>query len=238
MTNYWAIAIGVNRYQFFQPLLYAQWDAQSLYRYWVETAQFSPRRCRLLIDAAPVIDGETALPTRGGIQQQLAEICRAIQPEDVLWCFFSGYGMQHEGADYLMPIDGNPERVTTTGIAVADLMRQIRQAPTDNILVLLDLKRPPEVPAEVRLGAPTAVLAEEYGLATILACRADQSSHETLALRQGLFTQALLEGLSEHNAVTLEQLTQYLGDRLPDLSDRHWRPRQEPVFLIPPDKRY
>ncbi|MGF1498702.1 MAG: caspase domain-containing protein [Elainellaceae cyanobacterium] len=238
MTNYWAIAIGINQYQRLEPLLYAQWDAQSLHRYWLETAQFAPRRCRLLADTAPAIAGESALPTADRIQHQIAQVCRDVRPTDVLWCFFSGYGMQHEGADYLMPIDGDPDQVAATGVAVGDLMRQLRRAATDNILLLLDMKRPPQAPASLRLGAPTAALAEEYGLATILSCRADQTSHETLALRQGLFTHALLEGLAEHNSVTLEQITQYLSDRLPELSDRHWRPRQDPVFLIPPDQSY
>jgi uncharacterized caspase-like protein len=52
---------------------------------------------------------------------------------------------------------------------------------------------------------------------------------------RGLFTTTLLEALTYyHTDTTLEKLEQYLRDRLPELSQHHWRPIQTPLLVIPP----
>ena len=40
----------------------------------------------------------------------------------LLWVFFSGHGAQLGYADYLLPIDGEPDNIRETGIAIADLI--------------------------------------------------------------------------------------------------------------------
>lgn len=240
MTNYWAIAIGINQYQHLQPLMYAQRDAYAIQQFLLQEAQFPGSQCRLLTDTSPAIGEHSTIPTRENIQHFVVQICQqAIQPQDVLWFFWSGYAVQHQERDYLLPIDGDPTQPVATGIPMSELFATLRTAPTQNIVVLLDMKRGSStLNEEPRLGYHSLALASEHKLAAFLACQPDQFSHETLALRQGLFTTALLEGLRSYGCVTLAHLAQYLSDRLPELSQQHWRPQQVPAVSIPAELRY
>jgi Caspase domain len=238
MANYWAIAIGINQYQSFQPLIYAQRDAQLFRDFLVAEGGFEADHCLLMTDGSSAPD-HVAYPSRGNIQARIVQICQQIlRPGDLLWCFFSGYGVRFRGADYLMPVDSDPSQVETTGIPMESIYRLLDAAPTNDIIVVLDINRSQSSLTGEGVGAETAALAKKYGIATILSCLPEQFSHETLALRQGLFTSALVEAIRYQGCVTLEQLVEYLGDRLPQLSEHHWRPRQEPFAIIPPEKEY
>jgi hypothetical protein len=238
MANYWAIAIGINQYQSFQPLIYAQRDAQMFRDFLVNEGGFDADHCLLMTDSAFAPD-HIAYPSRGNIQARIVQVCQQIlRPGDLLWCFFSGYGVRFQGRDYLMPVDSDPMQVETTGVPMEAIYRLLDAAPTDNIVMVLDINRSQSALSGEGVGKQIAALAKEYGIATILSCLPEQFSHETLALRQGLFTSALVEAMRYQGCVTLEQVVQYLGDRLPQLSEHHWRPRQEPFAIIPPEKEY
>lgn len=238
MTNYWAIAIGINQYPQLQPLVYAERDAQSLIQSLINDAGFLPDSCVRLTDSSPDAAWGPTTPDRAGIQMAIAQVCQRLKPGDCLWLFFSGYGMHYQGKDYLLPQDGDPTQPAQTGLSVEFLYSLLQAAPTKNLLVLLDINRSQGVLSGVSAGTHTAALAEQYGIPTLLSCRPNQFSHETIALRHGLFTAAVLEGLKRPGCVTLEHLVQFLQTRLPELSDHHWRPRQEPLAVIPDDLRY
>ncbi|GAB4464063.1 MAG: hypothetical protein OHK0037_17650 [Elainellaceae cyanobacterium] len=238
MTNYWAIAIGINQYPQLQPLVYAERDAQSLIQSLINDAGFLPDSCVRLTDSSPPAAWGTTKPDRAGIQMAIAQVCQRLKPGDCLWLFFSGYGMHYQGKDYLLPQDGDPTQPAQTGLSVEFLYSLLQAAPTKNLLVLLDMNRSQGVLSGVSAGIHTAALAEQYGIPTLLSCRQNQLSHETIALRHGLFTEAVIEGLKRPGCVTLEHLVQFLQTRLPELSDHHWRPRQEPLAVIPDDLRY
>jgi hypothetical protein len=239
MTSYWAIAIGINQYKFFQPLIYAQRDARAMRDFWVGETGFAPDQCLMLIDSNATVDRGAIYPNRENIRDYVTQLCQEQLPAGgFLWCFFSGYGMQFEGQDYLMPIDGDPEQVATTGIPIEEVFKLLKTAPTDKILLTLDMNRSKNALAGEGIGEQTIALADTYGIATLLSCQPGQTSHETLALRQGLFTAALLEGLRYRGCVTPDSLAHYLSDRLPALSDYHWRPKQQSLAVIPVEQRH
>ncbi|MFQ3629168.1 MAG: caspase family protein, partial [Cyanobacteriota bacterium] len=220
------------------PLVYAERDAQSLIQSLINDAGFLPDYCVRLTDNSPPAAWGATTPDRTGIQTAIAQVCQRLKPSDCLWLFFSGYGMHYQGKDYLMPQDSDPTQPAQTGLSVEFLYSLLQAAPTKNLLVLLDINRSQGVLSGVSAGAHTAALAEQYGIPTVLSCRQNQLSHETIALRHGLFTAAVLEGLKRPGCVTLEHLVQFLQTRLPELSDHHWRPRQEPLAIIPDNLRY
>lgn len=239
----YAIAIGINQYEQFQPLHYAVRDAQAVQIYLkeaqpIDRAQPERTRVVLLSDSSPIQPSNT-YPTRAHIQAALSYIVRQPQnPADCLWVFFSGYGVEVNGQDYLMPIDGDPTRVEETGIAIAQIFSILQTAATRNILLLLDINRSQSATANARVGEQTAAIAAQTGIATILSCQPDQFAHETLALRHGLFTAAVLEGLRYGNCTTIDHLVQFLTPRLAELSEHHWRPRQEPLAIVSAQQRY
>lgn len=234
-----AITIGINQYDFFQPLLYAQRDAQALRDFLIGEAGFLPDSCLLLTDTSPAIHQHNTYPSRDNIQHYLTQICQEkLKPGDLLWFFFSGYGVKFEGKDYLLPAGSNPAQIPTTALAVETIFTWLQQAPTDNIVVMLDFNRSQSVSGWDGVGEQAAALADRLGIPTLMSCQPDQFSHETLALRQGLFTAALLEGMRYHGCVTLDSLANFLAERLPELSEHHLRPKQQPLMVLPTSQRY
>ena len=240
MKHHACIAIGINQYQLLQPLSYAQEDAEALYGFLTSEAGFAPDGCLLMTDSSPSLWGQSTYPNRENILRLTQSLCAEhLQQGDLLWCFFSGYGVSYEGKDYLMPVDGNPADIPGTGIPVELLFNTLKNAPTETVLVLVDMNRSQIVKAGETIGSQTAELARELEIPTVLSCRPNQVSRETSALRQGFFTTALLEGLRSGQCMTLKGLDRFLSDRLPELCDHHLRPKQEPLMVVnPPGKAH
>lgn len=238
MANYWAIIVGINQYQFLQPLMHAQNDALALRQFLVESAGFRPECCLLLSEGLGATGYAAIHPDRSSITRAIQNVQAKLQPDDLLWIFFSGYGVQLEQADYLMPLEGDPGQIAQTGIAIEGLMTMLSQAPTHNIVLALDINRSQGALANQTIGSQTLQLAKTRDIPTLLSCQPEQFSHETLALRHGLFTAALLEGMGAHGCVTLDQIAIYLSQRLPQLCDHHWRPIQNSVAVLPGQQKF
>lgn len=244
MGKTFIVATGINQYQIFQPLNYAQHDAQALWDFGVYQAGLSPGQCVLLTDISGPIEGRSTYPNRETIEGWIDYICREgtlgglpITAADQLWWFFSGYGVSYEGSDYLMPIEGDPAAVEGTGISMRSLFTRLKQIPTSNILVMLDINRATSTQSGSLLGSQTSQLAREMEIPTLLSCQPGQFCQETSDLRHGLFAAALLEGLRSGECNTLARLEEYLGRRLQELSDHHMRPSQQPLMVVaPPEK--
>lgn len=237
MKNHWAIAIGINQYQRFQPLSYAKHDAEGLHNFLVNEIGFSSEQCLLFTDTSPPVLGKPTYPNRENIQEWLNQISKNnLQPGDIFWFFFSGYGVSTSAEDYLMPIDGNPDLLNETAISIQSLFTTLKAFPTDNHIVLLDMNRSQGIRTGETIGSQTMELAKKLGIPTILSCQPSQFSRETSTLQHGFFTAALLEGLRSRRCQTWEKLDNYLSDRLPQLSEQHWRPRQEPLIIFPLEK--
>lgn len=238
MVKHWAIAIGINQYQFLQPLRYAQQDAQALHDFWVEEVGFPFDQCLLLTDTSSPRADRATYPTQATVRTWIDHFCQQfVQPGDLVWCFFSGYGAVYQGQDYLMPIDGDPADIPGTGISVRSLLEQFAATAAETALVVLDMNRTQGIQFDEVLSTQTLELARRLNLATILSCEPGEFSHETVNLRHGCFTAALLEGLRSGKCDTLVDLDAFLRDRLPELAEHHWQPAQHPVVVVnPPEK--
>lgn len=233
MANNWAIAIGVNQYQFFQPLGCAQADAEALKDFLVVEAGFFQQQCLLMTDTSPPLGDRSTYPTKENILLLLEDLAAACwQPQDRLWFFFSGYGINHNGQDYLMPIEANPAHIEETGIELRALMQNLQLARLDT-LILLDINRAYASQANTLIGQEAIELAQELQIPTIISCQPEQFSHESTELGHGFFTAAVLEALRSGNGKTLEDLERYLSLRTPELCQHYWRPTQNPVTIIP-----
>ncbi|MBW4693921.1 MAG: caspase family protein [Lyngbya sp. HA4199-MV5] len=234
----WAISIGINQYQSFQPLSYAQHDAQAIQQFLVDAVGVPAEQCVLLTETSPPLWEKSTYPDRDTIQNWLDFITqKCVQPGDVLWFFFSGYGMCQQGQDYLIPIAGNPSAVQGTALPMETIFRSLRRISDATVLVLLDVNRNESSFSYETVGNHTAHLASITGIPTILSCQPGQFSRETSALGHGFFTAALLESLHSPQGTTIAALDQMLSARLPALSEHYWRPIQQPVTVCPPEKR-
>lgn len=239
MANQWALIIGINQYKAIQPLMYAQPDAVGLRNFFVDELGVSVHSCTLLTDISAAVEPHAYMPLRDEIEHQLQTLCRdRVQPDDLLWVFFSGYGLAEGGQDYWMTLDSEPGKLADTGIPLTRIFEILGSAKTDQIVLAMDMNRSQGAIGHRDIGAQTLTLAKDYGITTFLSCQPEQFSHETMYVRHGLFTKALLEGLRYHGCITASQLAAYVGDRVPELCEHHCRPRQDPVVVMSPAQKF
>ncbi|MFN5513543.1 MAG: SUMF1/EgtB/PvdO family nonheme iron enzyme, partial [Cyanobacteriota bacterium] len=241
--NNWAIAIGVNQYDFLPAddhLKYAVNDAVKVGRFLCEGARFPPENVLLCCD-----DGAAAQrrPTRNALRHLLRKEIARAKGADNFWFFYAGHGIVHERQDFLLPCDGNPDDLTDTAIPISFVTDCLRECDAVNVVMVMDMCRN-RVRGEAEggrdigqgMGEQTLELAKERGIVTLFSCSRGERSYEIPALEQGVFTYALLEGLERHT--TPRALEQYLSQRVPALNREHGKRIQTPRVIPEPGFKY
>ncbi len=245
MTNYSCIAVGINRYQFVEPLNYAEGDAQGLVRLLTEEMGVPRERCVLLTDGSPMVSDRPTYPNYSNISSWLDNLdpsgnnigdsftTQVDIQSDALWFFFSGHGVHWQGEDYLLPVDSNLSDLPYRGIGATTLLHALKKQGTAKILVLLDIDRSPGLGMENPVGERFSQLAQELDISLIQSVSPQECSYERKELGRGLFAAALGEALSYHRQdLTLQNLSQYLTERLPELGNHHGVPPQHPLIQL------
>ncbi|NEP76135.1 MAG: peptidase C14 [Okeania sp. SIO2G4] len=234
MKNYACIAIGINQYEFIQPLSYAKQDAEALHSFLLNETNFSPEQCLLLTDSnlLPIWEQPT-YPCKENLLNLIEDFCQhQLQKENFIWYFFSGYGVVYQNQDYIMPIDGNPQDPETTGISIKKLLETLKIYPTGQVLVILDVNHNRLMEMDNQVGVQAAEVARELGIPLLMSCCPQQFSYETSALRLGFFTAAIIEGLRYGKCKTLKELDSFLSNRLPELSAQYLQQKQNHLIMV------
>ena len=135
MANQACISIGINRYQSLQPLSYGVADAVAMEHFFLDAAGWDAEQCLLLTDTSAAIGNQSTLPNRENIDRWLKKWCwDTLKSGDLLWLFFSGYGMTTGDDDYLMPIDGNPADLANTCLSITQLYRQLHEVGANGLI--------------------------------------------------------------------------------------------------------
>ncbi|MDZ7994454.1 MAG: SUMF1/EgtB/PvdO family nonheme iron enzyme [Nostoc sp. EfeVER01] len=235
MAKNWAIAIGINHYDYLQPLNYAKRDAQLMQEFLGNEAGFE--RIFFFSDDSPELAGKSTRPTRTNLLRVLRQLFdnSFMGAGDNFWFFFSGHGIRYADRDYLMPCDGDPEDIENTAIAINFVSERLRRCGADNVVLILDACRNEGKKTGEGIGRQTAEEARQQGVISIFSCIPQQYSYEIEALQQGAFTTALLEGLGiQGRCATVERLEQYLKFRVPELVRQHKNTRQTPYVIAEP----
>jgi uncharacterized caspase-like protein len=239
-----AIIIGINQYRFMQPLKYAKRDAELFFDFLSQEAGFHKEHVFLFTDDSLPVESKTTEPFRANLMRVLRQFSeqlsdRPSEKGDSFWFFFSGHGIRYGDRDYLMPLDGDPDNINSTGISTYDITDCLRRCNSDNIVLILDACRSQGRKGE-GIGRQTEAKLREAGIITIFSCNPNQASYEIESLQQGAFTVALLEGLGDQGrCATVEQLNQYLKNRVPEVVNQHHtsRAKQDPYVIAEPIER-
>jgi formylglycine-generating enzyme required for sulfatase activity len=194
-------------------------------------------------------------PTRGNIVFRLGWLADRVEPGDTVLVFFSGHGVELEGASYLLTYEADPRNdavLAATALPTRDIRRLLSALPASNLLVLIDACR-----SEPRNGKGVDDNRMKGGLArdlvktkqaaerprpddpnvvTIFACHKGERSYESAALGHGFFTWALIEALQGKAAgrdgkVRVPDVARYLETQVPRVSEREQGQRQTPWVM-------
>ncbi len=213
----WALVVGINSYQYADPLNAAVSDARSV-------ADALPRlgfhEVRVLLDAQA---------TKAEFERIVyGEFKDKMGPNDRLFVFWAGHGITvklprggEEG--YLMPVDGDPKRPELTAIAMDEVRKLGKRVNAKHVFVAIDacfsgfaLTR--DIGVDAVPDAELAAAMEEPVVQVLTAGRRGQKAVEEEG--HGLFTRRLLDGLrgladqERRGFVTVTQLAGWLSPRV------------------------
>ncbi|WP_347272277.1 SUMF1/EgtB/PvdO family nonheme iron enzyme [Pseudanabaena sp. FACHB-1998] len=238
MAN-WAIAIGVNQYEFLHPLKYAKNDALHICNFLGNEAKFD--RIFYFSDDSPDFEGRTTKPFRNNLLRVFNGLAnKPLRDGDNFWFFFAGHGiLGNDGIDYLMPSDGDPDNVADTGISVNRVIQNLRLSGAGNVILALDacrnqVRRNGTTRSGEGIGRETEQIAKIADVISIAACSPTEYSYEIEELKHGAFTYALVEGLGvQGRCATAAKLNIYLKHRVPELA----KTKQTPRMLLDPTEK-
>ncbi len=221
-----AISIGINGYRYTSSLNYAKKDALLFASFFENEAKFD--EAWLFSDDSPNIYGESTIPDRTSLlrffRRQFEGPSMSI--DDNLWLFFSGHGVQHEGKDYVLPIDGDPEDPEETAISLDMIVERLRRSKAGNIVLAVD---------SCRIGGRKGQAIEGIsydGITTIFSCKPNESSWEIGdSIEQGAFTHVLIQNLRQQingSSLTIEQTERHLQKELSILNRKYGKQIQTP----------
>ena len=189
----YGVTVGIGQYQHLKPLDKPATDALDMRDALVQ-AGYAEAAIDLLIDQQA---------TRLAVREALQRLAQRAGPHDTAIITVSGHGTRTTGPvskEYLCPVDADMSRPDETCISGEELTEVLRAVRAGRLVVFLDVCH------AGGLGEPRSALRAGFtsrlysnlagrGRAIIAACREDELSWEYGAMRNGLFTHYVLEGL-------------------------------------------
>jgi WD40 repeat protein len=176
---------------------------------------------------------------RAGILAILEQVQQAARPQDIFVFYYAGHGVMNEGAKkdfYLVPYDvtqlyGNDEALAQRGISANEMKALAAKIAAQKQLYILDAcQSAGALEALATRGAAEekaiAQLARATGTHWLTASGSEQFATEFDQLGHGVFTYALLQGLSGKadsgdGRVTVNELKAYLETQVPELTQQY-----------------
>ncbi len=235
-SNLHVVTIGINEYR--NPALnlnYGVPDATGI-------REFFEAQPRKLFDEVQFHSLENREATRANIKEMITSLTET-KPDDVVIIYYAGHGETVDKDWYLIPADlVYPERedeIREKGIKSDELQKWVGDITANKVVMFMDAcKSGAALKAFRGFGERKALarLARSSGVHIVAAAAKDQFATELKQLGHGAFTYALLDGLkgeadyAKDNVVNIRELTTYIENRLPDLSEEVAGRPQFPVI--------
>ncbi len=172
--------------------------------------------------------------TKEGILKKIREVKSQVSINDVFIFYYAGHGSVVDDKFYLVSSNASRlydnQRMAEFGIEAATLQQAMLEVKALKQLIIMDAcQSGGSVEVLAQRGAPEekaiAQLSRSSGIHVLAAAGSEQYATEFEALGHGIFTYALLEGLSgaadgapKDGKVTIYELKSYLDDQVPELS--------------------
>ena len=231
----WALLVGVDTYidPAFPRLKYCTADVLALQAA-LEAAGYT------VVALHDNASAEHLRPTRDNVEAELARICQAAGPDDLVWAHFSCHGKLVDGQPVLITREVRAPTLARKALPLAEVERELRGSQARRRVLTLDACH-----TGVELGRDLAdpdfirnvhELAE--GFALLATSTSQQIAQEWDAQQHGVFTYFLLEGLrspalrGEKGFVTVGDLALHTLDNLRRWNVTHGGILQEPTARV------
>lgn len=234
-----ALVIGVGAYTKARELRFTVNDAKKFAAFLVQKWGFSEDQIFLMTDDAP---SRTMTPTFTNVGDQVDAFLKSTNKDSEVVVFFSGHGIREKDQDYLVPLDGNPEKIARTCISATDLRNQLEGKKPRRALLFLDACRDladTKGRSVSRFADPAAPPGAPQ-MAALFSCEPGETSREGRAehFSMGVFTKFLLDGLNgvrdaatEEGEVTFDSLQQFVRAKVYSYVQRVYASAQTPFGL-------
>ncbi len=225
--NLYMLSIGVSTYKDQDLSLdYADDDARAMSRI------FRGQEGRLYQRVAvnELVDTDA---TRVGILDGLDWLSSQVTQQDVAVVFIACHGLNDpNGNFYILPSDGDPQRLRRSGVSWFDLQDVLGNLPSQ-VLLLLDTCHSGQFGRKAvgyrgitdNTEAIRELSSDAYGVVIVAAATGKESSQERAEWGHGAFTKALVEGLEDGRAdytkdglIYLSELETYTLKRVKELT--------------------
>ncbi len=206
------LAVGVSEHKYSEyNLHYAHRDAELL----AQLLRTIPNKALREVFAQVYANKEA---TADHIRQGLDWLVRSCGPEDVAIVLFSGHGVRGRNGLYFVPYEGDAESIQSTCLNWSDAAGRIVQTKASQVLFFADCCHAGAFSTENRPTQDDIARAFEKKQGLLLFCSStgDQKSVEQEAIRQGVFTAAIIDafhGNADANSdkvVTTTELVEYV----------------------------
>lgn len=237
----WAVVIGINSYmKEIAPLRCAVSDAKTFRDTLIRYCGFHDENIFLLTSDS----SGNRVPDKASIVRWVSYVRQNAAPDDEVFFFFSGQGMNMGNQSYLLTVEADPysrETIDTSALKVSDLMKYMEQIKARKKILFIDACRNEPRSAKGDKDNPlTGDFARSFKTeltVTFFSCRVGQRSYEWTEKSLGFFTYFLVKGLrgdasDNHGDVTVSSLESYLAKAVPETVRRERGCEQEPWPLL------
>jgi hypothetical protein len=237
--NAYAIVVGIEQYRQKLPKAdFAAHDAQVMNDYLIKTLGLQEENIALLMD-----DHAARTDLEKYVEKWLPN---RVEKGDTVFVYFSGHGAPNPktGEAYMVPYDGDPAYIDTTGYPLKRLYEQLAKLPAREVVVMLDScfsgagGRSVIAKGMRPMGLSVETPVEAKGKTVVLAASSgDQVSSTYEKNGHGLFTYFLLKGLqgeadqNKDGSVDLQEVFDYVKPQVERIARREYNNEQTPQLL-------
>lgn len=166
--------------------------------------------------------------------------------KDVVIIFIASHGLNEKDKFYILPHDGDPERIRITGVDWLNFSDVLGNLPS-KVLVFIDACHSGKLGANLLakrgetdlMEAVRALAREENGVVIMAASTGREFSFESDEWRHGAFTLALLEGmgdgkadLNEDGIINIREIDYYVAERVKVLTNGRQHPTTQKPSVV------
>ena len=239
VSDKWALVVGISKFQDPQwNLLYADKDARDFAKFLTDECNFAPDHVKLMTNSEAT---RTSILTELGARWLPAN----AKPGDLVVIYFATHGTNAKQdvahKNFLVAHDTDPANPFVSGIEIQDLARTIkRRIEAERVLIVLDTCHAGVAEAGAKALTPAAPkfdfkdLVQGTGQLIVASASANQSAHDSLRYKNGVFTKHFIEGLRTHSKfadafaytrkqVEDETVSDFSQRQTPVLKDAEWK---------------